>query len=73
VIGRRRCEQDPADQWLNLRGATLPGVEWREAHLERANLSGAHLERAHLSDANLEGRTSSERRGWPGGRGRAGG
>ena len=55
MIGRRRCEQDPADQWLNLRGATLPGVEWREAHLERANLSGAHLERAHLSDANLEG------------------
>src|SRR5262249_58318486 len=55
VIGRRRCEQHPADQWLNLHGATLPGVEWREAHLERANLSGAHLEQAHLSDANLEG------------------
>src|SRR5262249_42676622 len=55
VIGRRRCEQHPADQWLNLHGATLPGVEWREAHLGRANLSGAHLEQAHLSDANLEG------------------
>ena len=55
VIGRRRCEQHPADQWLNLHGATLPGVEWREAHLERANLSGAHLEQAYLSWANLEG------------------
>ncbi len=54
VIGRRRCERDPAGQPLDLHGTTLPGVKWREAHLKGANLVDVHLEGADLRDAHLE-------------------
>jgi hypothetical protein len=54
VIGRRRSERDPAEHQLDLRGTTLPGVEWSGADLVRAILHGAHLEGAILVGARLE-------------------
>jgi hypothetical protein len=54
VIGRRRCERDPAGQRLDLHGAGLPGVDWREAQLEGAYLEGANLKGANLHGANLK-------------------
>jgi hypothetical protein len=70
VIGRRRAEQDPGDQRLNLRGVDLRAADLRWAQLRgalllesllmRANFEGAHLEQAllmgaHLERANLQG------------------
>jgi hypothetical protein len=53
VIGRRR-QRDPLDQRLDLHGTSLPGVGWREAHLEQADLTGAYLTEANLTGAHLE-------------------
>lgn len=55
VIGRRRREQDPDDQWLDFHRTNLPGVRWGQARLERADLSEANLERANLDGAQLQG------------------
>lgn len=55
VIGRRRWRQDPDDQRLDLPETDLPGVQWRGAHLQGANLFRANLEGAYLRFAHLEG------------------
>lgn len=54
VIGRRRSEQDPAGQRLNLTSTKLVQVQWAQATLERADLAGANLAGAWLRDANLK-------------------
>jgi hypothetical protein len=55
VIGRRRQEQDPDGQRLELHETELSGVQWGRAHLQRANLYRANLEGAYLRWAHLEG------------------
>lgn len=54
VIGRRRREQDPEGERLDLGGTDLAGVRWSKAHLDGAWLSGAHLQGALLPGAHLE-------------------
>ena len=54
VIGRRRVEQDPDEQYLHLTETHLSGVDWFKAHLKGARLDGSHLERANLIAADLE-------------------
>ncbi|MDF5739529.1 MULTISPECIES: pentapeptide repeat-containing protein [unclassified Nostoc] len=65
IIGRRKSENDPENQRLNLsniniRGADLSKANLQEsflieANLQRANLSKANLQRANLIEANLQG------------------
>jgi uncharacterized protein YjbI with pentapeptide repeats len=62
VIGRRRREQDPAGQRLDLHATMLPGVLWARAHLEGASLEGAHLQGASLEAARLQSADLSEAR-----------
>jgi hypothetical protein len=54
VIGRRRRQQDPEGERLDLHWTDLSRVRWTWAHLEGANLMGAHLEGANLFGAHLE-------------------
>lgn len=67
VIGRRRPEQDPDGQRLELSETDLSGVQWgrpslRGANLHRANLTGAYLRWAHLEGAGLVGTNLSNAR-----------
>ena len=52
VIGRRRVEQDPTNERLDLRETDLSAVRWDNAHLARADLYGARLELAQLDGAH---------------------
>lgn len=67
VIGRRRQEQDPDGQRLELPETDLSAVRWgraflRGANLYRANLTGAYLRWAHLEGAGLGGTNLSNAR-----------
>src|SRR5262249_34060797 len=55
VIGRRRRERDPDDHALELQKLDLPGVKWRGAYLQGADLYKANLQGAYLRFAHLEG------------------
>ena len=65
VIGRRKADNDPQGQrvdlsFTNLRGANLHNANLKGAFISRANLSGANLKGANLygailSGANLDG------------------
>jgi Pentapeptide repeats (8 copies) len=55
VLGRRRRQQDPKGERMDLSGTNLPGVNWAGAHLEGANLIAANLQEAYLGEAHLEG------------------
>jgi hypothetical protein len=55
VIGRRRVDQDPEGQRLDLGATDLSGLRWNKARLENAFVRAARLERANLSDAHLDG------------------
>jgi uncharacterized protein YjbI with pentapeptide repeats len=54
VIGRRKHEQDPPKQRLDLHDVDLSHIVWpRDTNLERANLGGARLVKANLVRAHL--------------------
>lgn len=54
VIGRRRAEQDPDGQRLELAAIDVSGALWIKARLEGADLREARLVRSSIVEANLE-------------------
>ncbi|HYX13922.1 MAG TPA: pentapeptide repeat-containing protein [Nostoc sp.] len=55
VIGRRKSENDPENQRLDLRNINIRGAVLFKANLQNANLMRANLQGAILSEAKLQG------------------
>ncbi|MCW5317397.1 pentapeptide repeat-containing protein [Nostoc sp. KVJ3] len=55
VIGRRKSENDPENQRLDLCNIDIRGADLREAKLQKADLREANLQGAELTKANLQG------------------
>ncbi|MGF1934036.1 MAG: pentapeptide repeat-containing protein [Nostoc sp. ChiQUE02] len=54
VIGRRKSENDPENQSLDLRNVNIKEADLRLAKLQGANLAETNLQGAYLAKANLQ-------------------